>query len=194
MHRLVAFMAALPCAADPATDIEAAALALLPDLPPIKTVEAIAGACGATHEPDEGTVACFGPARIMMTEAARSAPDAAYRAAHAYAHAIKVETGLADLALRTIRARPDDEEALRAEVTEVVECVAGRLAASAGHPGAFPADGEPFTDAHWGADLGRGPEVSIGREARLEAFRRGAEGADYAICATDLFGPDLLPR
>jgi len=105
--------------------------------------------------------------------------------AHVLGHAIQVRHGVADVALRAIRSRRSEEQALRGMVTRQVECVAGVLMATAGEqPAMLRGFGqEPFTGSHWGRDpLNQGPRVSIGLEARAEWYEIGYAARDFAAC------------
>lgn len=190
---------ATPAGADPAADVAAAAHSFLPALPPLIAPYSIEGRCGIPSPPglgvaEEGAIYCTSERRILMTLAARVAPDAAYRAAHLYGHALTVETGVADAALAAIRARPAEEPALRADVTRMVECLAGVVAAAAGYPDGPPEGAERFTGAHWGHRPAAGPRVSIGAAERHAWFARGAEAGTFAACDTPSFPADLVVR
>ena len=184
--------AAASAMADPAEDVAAAALAAWPGMPGIREVSRIAGTCGADARVSPSAAYCTTTGEVLITPAARAAPDAAYRTAHQMGHAAQVTQGVADRALAAIRRTPQDEPALRARVERQVDCLAGVIAARAGHPERPGAlfDAEPFVGPHWGRDpLRLGPAVAIGLAARDEAFARGAaEGHPRACSDPELDG------
>ncbi len=202
MRLAVLLLAALPAAppaaagpasdpaADPAAAVARAAQAAWPGMPALREAARIAGACGADAAVDPAAAYCTTTNEVLITPAARRAPAAAYRAAHLMAHAAHVTQGVADRALRAIRRSPREEAALRARVEAQADCLAGVIAARAGHPAA-PADlfdADPFAAPHWGRDpLRAGPVMPLPLPARDAAFRRGAAAAHPRACAD----PDL---
>lgn len=132
---------------------------------------------------------------IFVADGFEERPFAAYEIAHLLGHAIQVRHGVADVALRTIRNRPNDEAALRGMVTRQVECVAGVLMAKAEEPAVDFAQftDEPFTDAHWGrAPLNLGPRVSIGTQARMEWYHIGYDAQDFSVCSVGEMSSELI--
>jgi len=119
------------------------------------------------------------------------APAAAYLLAHLYGHAVQVRHGQASRALAAIRAAPEREAELRAQVAQQVDCIAGFLHVRAtGYRGGFGGwfAGEPFTGTHWGrTPLAGNAQVGVGRAAREQWFRTGQQAADLSACAQ----PDL---
>ncbi|MGR3501209.1 hypothetical protein [Pseudaestuariivita sp.] len=182
---VLALAAPLPALGDAAA-VRAAADALFPQMPELqeRTPE---DRCGWAPDMPSPMAYCTSDNTIYWVPGALEADDATYRTAHLLGHAIQVRHGIADIALRTIRARPSEEAALRGMVTRQVECLAGVLYAEAGLP--FTRldalyDAEPFTGSHWGRNpLRIGPKVSIGLEARARWFDRGQMAGDIAACA-----------
>ena len=123
-------------------------------------------------------------------------PQASYEMAHLLGHAIQVTQGVADVALREISSRRDEEDALRGMVTRQVDCVAGVLMARAGLAAidlAAAYEAEPFTDAHWGRrPLNAGPRVSIGVAARAQWYGIGYAASDFAACTVGEMSADLI--
>ena len=209
MRLAILLLAALPAAPtaaadpapepalDPAADVARVARAAWPGMPALREVPRIAGTCGADAAVDPAAAYCTTTNEVLITPAARRAPQAAYRAAHLMGHAAQVTQGVADRALSAIRRSPGDEAALRARVEAQVDCLAGALAARAGHP-APPADlfaADPLAAPHWGRDpLRRGPDATIPLPARDEAFRRGAAAAHPRACADAPLDGGLLER
>lgn len=184
-------------AADPVDDVLAAARNGFARMPDLVIVERIAGTCGADDAVNAQAAYCTTDNAILMTPDARGTEAAPYLLAHLLGHAVQVQHGVADVALRTIHARPEDEAALRGMVTRQVECIAGFLLARAGMSADLSAHfaEEPFADAHWGRNpLSVGPVVSIGVDARAEWLARGQEAPTLAACAVGEMGADLLLR
>lgn len=186
---------AFPAAADPVAQLMDGANQRFDRLPVLRIVDRIAGRCGADHDVNNTVAYCTSENVVYLTRAGAGRPEAAYLVAHVLGHATQVRHGVADVALRTIRANRDQEAALRADVTRQVECLAGYLYRNAGLPPAELTDWfqtEPFADAHWGRNpLTVGPKVSIGLQERAAWFARG-QGGNLADCATDRFGAELL--
>jgi len=122
-------------------------------------------------------------------------PGAAYQTAHVMGHYYQIHYGVADIALATIRARRDDEAALRGMVTRQVECLAGVIMAAAALPFVpldVMFDAEPFTGSHWGARMGTGPRVSIGLDARAQWYETGYRAGDVSVCSVGDMSAELL--
>ncbi|HEV8033353.1 hypothetical protein [Yoonia sp.] len=181
--------------ADPVAQVEAAARAAFDRMPVVQQVDQIAGLCGADESVNAVVAYCTTTNRILLARDAVTAPQTPYMVAHVYGHAVQVQHGVADFALRQIRQRRTEEAMLRGLVTRQVECIAGFLLARAEVPlfdlqAAFAE--EPFTDSHWGRDpLRVGPEVSIGMAARAEWLAIGQQG-DLAACGPGEFTAELL--
>ncbi|MBT8412138.1 MAG: hypothetical protein KJP02_10135 [Octadecabacter sp.] len=162
--------------------------ALWPDLPQVRRVANMAEPCGAQGAANPRIFYCTSPNLIYISEDFEQSQVSVYEMAHVLGHALQVRHGIADIALREVRRRPDEEQALRTLVTRQVDCLAGFLVA---HVGLWPREfetyrfkDEPFTGAHWGRDPVRiGPQVSIGLGARAQAYDRGYEARDPAVCA-----------
>ena len=162
--------------------------ALWPDLPAVWRVADMEVPCGADGQANPRIFYCTTSNVIYIAQDFEQAGEAAYEMAHVLGHALQVRHGIADIALREVRRRPDEERALRTLVTRQVECLAGFLVANTGLPSRdFASYGfvnEPFTGAHWGRDPVRiGPQVSIGLEARAQAYGEGYAARDPAVCA-----------
>ncbi len=170
------------------------AQSLFPDLPSIRPVPMIAGHCGADGGVNPVAAYCTSENVIFLVEDAVDGPALAHLLAHLYGHAVQVRHGVADVALREIRRRPEEEARLRGWVTQQVECIAGVILDAAG----MRLDlrdlyaREPLTHSHWGRDpLRVGPRVSIGLDARAAWFDIGqTEG--LTACAPGEFGAGLL--
>jgi hypothetical protein len=103
---------------------------------------------------------------------------------------VQVQHGVADLALREIRNRPDEEVMLRGLVERQVDCIAGFLFQRAGLSEIAllgPSGDDPLNSPHWGRDpLRIGPVVMVAVPARLQWFGVGL-GGDIAACAPGEF-------
>jgi hypothetical protein len=162
------------------------------DMPRVERANSVAEVCGAAGQANTDVVFCTSENVVYLRNAA---PQAAYKLAHVMGHAVQVRHGIADIALREIRRRPEEESALRALVTRQVECIAGFLTARAGLPVLDFAvfEDEPFAGSHWGRNpLRIGPKVSIGLAARAEWFGIGFAGENLAVCAVGEMGAELL--
>ena len=183
--------------ADPVDDVMAVADARFARMPQLMMVDQIDGNCGAKGAVNDQIAYCTTLNRILVTPAARARPEAVYLVAHVLGHAVQVKHGVADVALRTIRANRDQEPYLRTNVEQMVDCIAGVLVAQAGHAPANLGSwvsADPFSDVHWGRDpLSVGPVVSLPVEMRNQWFARG-QGGDIAVCATQEFGSELLVK
>ncbi len=166
--------------------VRAAADALFDEMPGL-LVGAEPGACGRDASVTAPISYCTTSNTLLAAPGALESPEAAYRVAHLLGHAIQVRHGIADIALREVRARPDEESKLRGMVTRQVECLAGVLIARAGlAPMSLGAlfEHEPHTGSHWGRNpLRIGPRVSIGLAARAQWFDRGQRVARIEMCA-----------
>lgn len=185
-----------PALADPITALRDAAHARFARMPELAFVSQIDGRCGADAAVNPDAAYCTSENTIFVSFTAAAAPErAAYQVAHVMSHAVQVRHGVADVALREITRRRNEEEKLRGWVTRQVECIAGFLFHEAGLPETDLRDlfeAEPMTGSHWGRDpLAVGPKVSIGLEARAEWFSVGQKG-DLSACAVGEFGSELL--
>jgi len=176
--------------ADPVAQIAAAAAQSFARMPQVVVVDQIADECGADAEVDDRVAYCTTGNRILVAQAAYDLPQAPYLFGHAFGHAVQVQHGVADFALREIRRRPAEEVMLRGLVERQVDCIAGFLAHRAALPLMDLADlfqDDPLGRPHWGRDpLRRGPVVDVPFAARAEWFAIGQEG-DIALCAPGEF-------
>ncbi|EPX79113.1 hypothetical protein thalar_01932 [Litoreibacter arenae DSM 19593] len=172
-----------------------AAHRLFADLPSPQVVARMTDVCGADRGVNDQVAFCASNNVIYYRADSFYQDHEAYELAHVLGHAIQVRHGVADVALREIRRRRDEEDKLRGWVTRQVECIAGYLFLQANLPKTdlhHLYDAEPMTGSHWGRDpLSVGPKVSIGLDARAEWFAIGQEG-DLNACAVGEFGADLL--
>ena len=191
MRVLILFFLGLPAFASDA-DIEAAAHRHFDKMPLVERIDDISGMCGASGQANRDAVYCTSKNTIYLRN---GSSDRAYNVAHLYGHAVQVNHGIADIALREVRARPDEESKLRGMVTRQVECIAGFLHARAGVDVVFPSGSEPMTGSHWGRNpLKIGPKVTIGRDARQEWLKIGAQATDIAVCSVGEMSSDLLVK
>lgn len=192
---LVLVLSATVTQADPVAAVAAAARDGFANMPRVVQVDEIAGRCGADLRVNPQIAYCTTDRQIMIARAAYDLPQAPYLVAHAYGHAVQVQHGVADFALRQIRNRRDEEPMLRGLVARQVDCIAGFLVARAGLPPLDLTDlfaEDPFDGIHWGRNpLRIGPEVSVGLAARVEWFAIGQQG-DLAACAPGEFTSELL--
>lgn len=170
-------------------DVEAASRALFDDLPQIVLMEQMDDRCGADHTTNPHARFCTTRNEIYLRRD-EDEDKLAYRVAHLMGHAAQVRHGIADIALREVRRRPDEEVALRLMVTAQVECLAGVYLAKAGF-GAFDLRvfyrDPPFQDAHWGRNpLRVGPVVSMSLEDRADWVLRGATQGITACSAGEI--------
>ena len=163
--------------------------------PQVEVVDDLRAVCGAGGNSNPHIFYCTTASTIYLSQDFAARPSAAYEMAHVLGHAIQVQHGVADVALREITRRRDEEEALRGMVTRQVDCVAGVVMARAGLP-AFDQTtlgAEPFTDAHWGRrPVNPGPRVSIGLDARAQWYATGYRAADFAACSVGEMSSDLI--
>jgi len=157
-------------------------------------VPQIKGECGADDSVTDLAAYCTSSNEILV-QAGQSEAAATYGVAHAYGHAVQVRHGVADIALREIRARRAEEPTLRGYVDRQVDCIAGFLVAAAGLGPMSLADifkDDPFDDIHWGRDpLRVGPVMPVSLADRDVWFAKGQAG-DIADCAVGEFGSELL--
>jgi len=176
-------------------DVYATAVEVFDRMPVVETVADMQAACGSGARSNPNIGYCATQNTIYLSEGFAARPTASYEMAHVLGHAIQVRHGVADVALRAIRNRRDEEDALRGMVTRQVDCVAGVLMAKAGEE---PLDwdvftAEPFTDAHWGRQpIDIGPRVSIGTQARADWFNIGYQAVDFASCSVGEMAADLI--
>ena len=169
--------------------------ALFDDLPSVVEHADFDEECGRGEHSHPAIGFCTSDNTIYVIEGFFERDFASYELAHVYGHAIQVRHGVADVALRAISSRRDEEEALRGMVTRQVECVAGVLMVRAGEPAARLRDltEEPFDDAHWGRrPLNSGPQVSIGLEARAEWYDIGYAAQDFSACTVGEMSSNLI--
>ncbi|PTX55794.1 putative metalloprotease [Litoreibacter ponti] len=168
---------------------------LFPDMPKVAPVARITEVCGADDSVNPRVAYCTSDNSLYVRAGSALEPREAYEMAHVLGHAVQVRHGVADVALREITQRRDEEDKLRGWVTRQVECIAGFLFHESGLPETDLRalyDEEPMTDGHWGRNpLSIGPKVSIGLEARAEWFLVGQKG-DLSACAVGEFGSELL--
>ncbi|WP_333715149.1 neutral zinc metallopeptidase [Yoonia sp.] len=185
----------LRLAADPVQTVAAAAAAAFDRMPQAEIVLTIAGQCGADASVHPDVAYCTSRNTILVAQDAAARPQTAYFLAHAYGHAVQVQHGVADVALREIRARPADEARLRGWVERQVDCIAGFVLSRAGLPlpdlvAAFAED--PLDRPHWGrSPLANGPHVPVPVAARAEWLASGYQGG-LAACAVGEFDASLL--
>ena len=187
---------ASPAAADPFAVVDAAR-AMFDRVPQVQVIDPEGEPpCGAGDETNEAAFYCTSDKTIYHVADFASTPQAGYEMAHLLGHAMQVEHGVADVALREISRRRDEEEALRGMVTRQVECVAGVFVARAELDPVDLAqlfEDEPFTHSHWGrSPVNEGPRVSIGLAARQEWFDIGYGARDVAACSVGEMVADLL--
>lgn len=183
-----------PVLAGGAYDVERAVRASLPHMPAVSYGPFAVDTCdGANANPVARY--CTSERRIHLSGRPRDV-QTAYALAHLMGHAALVEHGIADIAWRSIRARPHEEQALRRMVTQQVECLAGVFMARAEvdiDPVIKSFTSEPFVGSHWGRrPLNRGPKVAIGLELRVNALRRGFDASAFSVCSYQEITPDLL--
>ena len=177
-------------------DVQTAAQTLFPDMPEIELVDQIVGRCGADHGVNPIAAYCTSENVIFMVEAGTDYAPLAHHLAHMYGHAVQVRHGVADIALREIRRRPNEEAKLRGWVSRQVECIAGAILRQADINIDISTiyDQEPLTGSHWGRNpLAKGPRVAVGLKARAEWLETGySQGV--AACAPGEFGSELLVK
>jgi predicted metalloprotease len=187
MRWLIVFLVSTGAAhADVVSDIAAAASETFARMPQVAIVDQIAGQCGADDAVDARAAYCTTGNRILVAEKTRDLPQMAYLLGHASGHAVQVQHGVADFALREIRKRPDEEVMLRGLVERRVDCIAGFLVQGAGLPTMdLPVlfQNDPLDSPHWGRDpLRIGPVADVPIAERNDWFKRGQEG-DIGACA-----------
>jgi len=183
-------LAAQTAHADPVSQIADAADAAFARMPDVQVVDAISGNCGATDAVDPRVAYCTTRNTVFVSADAYDQPAAPYLVAHAFGHAVQVQHGIADLALREIRNRPEEESMLRGLVERQVDCIAGYLVQRAGVVAPDLTDlfdSDPLTSPHWGRDpLSIGPVVDVNVTDRQTWFAIGAQG-NVAACAPGEF-------
>jgi len=177
--------------------ISDAAQKIFPEMPALKLVPDVYAHCGAAAGVNPQMAYCTSDNTIYYRVDTDHAAHEAYALAHLYGHAVQVRHGVADVALRQITRRRDEEGQLRAWVEQQVDCIAGVLFRIARLPRtdlrALYAE-EPMTDRHWGRNpLSQGPVASAGFAARAAWFDVGQRG-NLSACAVGEFGSDLLLR
>ena len=90
-------------------------------MPSVRVVDQITGMCGADEGVSSRAAYCTSANEILLIDR----PGAAYALAHVLGHAVQVRHGVADVALRTIRACRSEEVTLRGYVERQVDCIAG---------------------------------------------------------------------
>lgn len=178
-------------------DVHETARGVFDRLPDVQARVDFANLCGMGRNSNPHIGYCTTQNMIFVSTDFERRAAASYEMAHVLGHAIQVRHGVADVALRAIRNRRSEEEALRGMVTSQVDCVAGVLMALAGEPrfDLRALGAEPFTDAHWGRDpLNGGPRVSIGLEARVFWYDTGYNAQDFAACSVGEMSADLIVR
>lgn len=165
------------------------------NMPSVRVVPTIAGVCGADHRVNDRVAYCTSGSVILVAQDQLGRPELPYLVAHAFGHAVQVKHGVADVALRTIRARRSEEIKLRGWVDRQVDCIAGFLYQRAGFgPASLTAwlKSDPFDDIHWGREpLSVGPVMPVTLADRDRWFQTGQTG-DLAACSVGEFGSDLL--
>lgn len=197
MRRLAIFLAiwAGAATADPVDDVVAAATASFDRLPQVERVQAIGTRCGAGQGVNTDAVYCTTDNTIYVTGSSAATDAGPYLVAHLYGHAVQVQHGVADVALRTITANRDQEAALRRDVTRMVECIAGVILAQADQPVNLDQvfEDDPFSGSHWGrSPLTRGPQVHLARAERNRWLQAGFDAAHPRACDTVAFPSDLV--
>ncbi|MCK0094412.1 hypothetical protein MWU60_02420 [Yoonia sp. F2084L] len=196
MRLIITFtMVAQMALADSVTNLSVVAKAAFDRMPTVQRVDQMAGQCGADSSVDPRVTYCTTANRILVADGFWNTPQAPYLVAHAYGHAVQVQHGVADFALREIRNRRSEETMLRGLVERQVDCIAGFLLARADlgdvAPTALFAD-DPLDRIHWGRDpLRLSPQVSGDLAARAEWVAIGQAG-DLAACSPGEFTADLL--
>jgi hypothetical protein len=187
--------AGAPLTADEGGAVAEAARAAFDRMPLVQTVPEIKGRCGADTSVHPAVAYCTSSNVILLAESGGEDAQRDYYLAHAYGHAVQVQHGVADVALRAIRSRPDDEAMLRGYVERQVDCIAGFILQAAGLTlpdleGMF--DRDPLNVPHWGRNpLLRGPHLEVPVSERADWLAQGyAQG--LASCAVGEFPADLL--
>ena len=175
--------------------VAVAADAAFPQMPVVQRVASINGNCGADRTVHPVVAYCTSSNTILLADTAGEEPARDYLLAHAFGHAVQVRHGVADVALREIRNRPDDEMILRGYVERQVDCIAGFILAQAGlqQPdlaALFQTD--PLDRPHWGrSPLRLGPHLDVPVAERAEWLLTG-HTQGLAGCAVGEFSADLL--
>ncbi len=196
MRLIITFtMVAQMALADSVTNLSVVADAAFDRMPTVQRVDQMAGQCGADSSVDPRVTYCTTANRILVADGFWNTPQAPYLVAHAYGHAVQVQHGVADFALREIRNRRSEETMLRGLVERQVDCIAGFLLARAAledvGPSILFAD-DPLDGIHWGRNpLRLGPQISVDLAVRAEWVAIGQAG-DLAACGPGEFTADLL--
>ena len=134
-------------------------------MPNVRVFSEILGECAADGAVSLRIVYCTSSNQILVAADQLALPEIGYLLGHAFGHAVQVQHGVADVALRTIRARPKEEVVLRGYVDRQVDCIAGFLVAKASYDRGSLADwiaNNPFDDIHWGLHpLNLGPVMPV---------------------------------
>lgn len=182
--------------ADTVEDVMQTAHQVFDRMPRLAYVDHIAGRCGADLSVNDRVVYCTTLNLVFVDRATAAQPEIPYLVAHALGHAVQVQHGVADVALREILSRPDEETALRTMVESQVDCIAGFLYARAGLAPASLTDwfaAPPLAGPHWGRDpLRLGPQVLVDLPTRQTWFQTGQGADSLAACAVGEFAADLL--
>lgn len=193
---LIVLCALTPSVSGAQTPVEAliaAAEASFPALPLVGLVQGTAALCGGGL--DGPGLYCTSERRIYLAPGDEG-HRRLYTLVHLYGHALQVEYGLADIALRRIQSDRSGEAEVRRKVESQVDCLAGVLLARAGV--AMPPldtlfETEPMTGPHWGrSPVRNGPAVSIGLAARTTWFAAGLTAGQPAACTVEDLPADLL--
>lgn len=189
------FWGGVGSAQDATSQIEAAAKVSFSRMPDVQVVDQINGTCGADDKVTDHVVYCTSLNTIFVADAYVMRPELPYLLAHAFGHAVQVRHGVADIALRTIRARRSEEAMLRGLVDRQVDCIAGFLFQKAGYGKASLTkwlSDDPFDAIHWGRNpLREGPVMPVPLSDRDRWFMIGQNGS-LVDCAVGEFGSALL--
>ena len=177
------------------TDVAEAATRLFDRMPVVTRVDRIAGECGADSRVNTVAAYCTSDNTIFFAPSGHDDGLANYLLAHVFGHAVQVQHGVADVALREITRRPADEVVLRGYVERQVDCIAGVLLAEAGLDLPDMLDqltADPLDQPHWGRrPLHRGPHLPVPIAERAYWLGQGHQQG-LAGCAVGEFGPELL--
>ena len=192
---LALLLAPFRLSAEPVDMVADAAAAAFDRMPQLEVVAAMDGTCGADRTVHPDVAYCTTRNVVFVAREAAARQATAYLVAHAYGHAVQVRHGVADVALREIRARPEDETLLRGWVERQVDCIAGFVLSRAGLPlpdlvATYAAD--PLDRPHWGrSPLANGPHLPVPVTERADWLASGYQDG-LAACAVGEFDADLL--